>query len=218
MGYPCLQLRRDGARVCRTVHSLVMESFVGPCPQNKIVCHIDGNFWNCRLENLRYDTYRSNRKDMILDRRFRRGVFAALPPSEEPIPLDEARGEQWRDLVAYPGYQVSDLGRVRSFWRQGSSRMRDVPSVLKTAPGSHGYPQVGLKTPARTPVNRTVHSLVMEAFVGPRPPGQLVCHEDGNFWNCRLDNLRYDTAVSNRKDLVRDRRTGRGTYVSTKDF
>ena len=62
-------------------------------------------------------------------------------------------------------------------------------------------------------MQRTVHSLVMEAFVGPCPPGRLVCHEDGNFWNCHLENLRYDTSVSNRKDLIRDRRSRRGTFA-----
>lgn len=50
-----------------------------------------------------------------------------------------------------------------------------------------------------------VHRLVMEAFVGPRPPGLQVCHGDGNGSNNVLSNLRYDTAKANIHDILRVR-------------
>lgn len=49
----------------------------------------------------------------------------------------------------------------------------------------------------------TVHSLVLEAFVGPRPAGMQACHFDGNKENNRLDNLRWATASENQRDNAR---------------
>lgn len=42
-----------------------------------------------------------------------------------------------------------------------------------------------------------VHSLVMLAFVGPRPEGKEVNHKDGNKGNNSLDNLEYVTKSEN---------------------
>jgi hypothetical protein len=48
---------------------------------------------------------------------------------------------------------------------------------------------------------RYVHQLVMEAFIGPCPPGMQVCHtHDPNPQNNRLGNLRYDTPTGNTAD------------------
>jgi hypothetical protein len=48
-----------------------------------------------------------------------------------------------------------------------------------------------------------VHTLVLEAFVGPCLPGMECCHRDGNPANNRLDNLRWDTRAANRRDMLR---------------
>ena len=45
------------------VHRLVLEAFVGPCPEGMECCHGDGNGCNNRLENLRWDTPRNNHRD-----------------------------------------------------------------------------------------------------------------------------------------------------------
>nr|WP_232111245.1 HNH endonuclease signature motif containing protein [Nocardia wallacei] len=50
---------------------------------------------------------------------------------------------------------------------------------------------------------RTAHSLVAEAFIGPRPEGLQVCHNDGDPTNNMLANLRYDTPSENQTDIVR---------------
>lgn len=47
------------------VHRLVLEAFVGPCPEGMEACHNDGNPANNRLENLRWDTRRNNILDAI---------------------------------------------------------------------------------------------------------------------------------------------------------
>ncbi len=96
--------------------------------------------------------------------------------------------EIWKACPGYDGYEVSTLGRVRS-----------PDQILSTAPGSHGYPQVQLR---RGNV-RTVHSLVLEAFVGPRPEGMEACHDDGDKLNAKLINLRWDTPGANGQDKSR---------------
>ena len=50
---------------------------------------------------------------------------------------------------------------------------------------------------------RPVHQLVAEAFIGPRPPGLHVCHNDGDPANNQPSNLRYDTPSENSYDTVR---------------
>jgi hypothetical protein len=58
--------------------------------------------------------------------------------------------------------------------------------------------------------SRKVHRLVLEAFVGPCPPGMECCHNDGNPLNNRLDNLRWDTRRSNQLDRNRHGTGSRG--------
>jgi hypothetical protein len=47
----------------RYIHRLVLETFVGPCPEGMICCHNDGNPENNCLANLRWDTYLANEHD-----------------------------------------------------------------------------------------------------------------------------------------------------------
>jgi hypothetical protein len=54
----------------------------------------------------------------------------------------------------------------------------------------------------------TVHSLVMLAFVGPRPDGLEVCHNNGVASDNRLSNLRYDTRSENNVDSSKHGKRG----------
>lgn len=47
------------------VHRLVLEAFRGPCPAGMESCHNDGNPTNNRLNNLRWDTDKSNQADRL---------------------------------------------------------------------------------------------------------------------------------------------------------
>ena len=49
---------------------------------------------------------------------------------------------------------------------------------------------------------KCVHSLVLEAFVGPREKGKCVRHIDGNKDNNNLDNLKYGTYQENAFDRI----------------
>jgi hypothetical protein len=48
-----------------------------------------------------------------------------------------------------------------------------------------------------------IHRLVIEAFVGPKPPGKGACHKDGNPLNNCVDNLYWGTQTENMMDCAR---------------
>jgi hypothetical protein len=115
--------------------------------------------------------------------------------------------ETWRPVVGYEGrYEVSDQGQVRSRDRNvsyvvnGQTRNRFFPGrMLSPQTGTTGgYVHVVL--PGLGTVN--VQRLVMAAFVGPRPAGLVICHNNGDGADNRLENLRYDTQSENLKDAV----------------
>lgn len=110
--------------------------------------------------------------------------------------------ENWLPVVGYEGkYEVSDNGRVR---RADTKKIK-----MLTVGASDPRPYVGLWEANKVAVFRP-HTLVMTAFVGPRPTGLECCHNDGNPANNHLSNLRWDTSKNNHADKVRHGTTNRG--------
>ena len=72
-----------------------------------------------------------------------------------------------------------------------------------------GYPVVSVRDDGKT-VQEYVHRLVAEAFIGPCPHGQEVCHNDGNRQNPMASNLRYGTRKENLADRERHGTAQRG--------
>lgn len=62
-GYPMVIFRRNKLSFARYNHRLVMEVFVGPCPDGLEVRHLDGNPKNPALTNLAYGTHAENMYD-----------------------------------------------------------------------------------------------------------------------------------------------------------
>lgn len=101
--------------------------------------------------------------------------------------------EKWLPVVGYEGiYEVSDHGRVRT----SAGRIRRL-SVKKS-----GHVKISLY---RGGVEHTmhVHTMVLEAFISPRPDGLVACHENGDPADNRVKNLRWDTYSSNNRDKRR---------------
>lgn len=125
--------------------------------------------------------------------------------------------EVWRDIPGYEGrYQVSNLGQVKSLPHRvqrrnvltgGMSNALIPEKILKPQVQKSGHLEVKLGT--HHPKHHRIHRLVMLAFCGPCPPGMEVCHNDSNPANNQLGNLRYDTRLSNRLDMVRVGNEGR---------
>lgn len=112
--------------------------------------------------------------------------------------------EIWRPVVEDPLYEVSSLGRVRSLdatiWygpRVGFGKRKG--RILKPSVDGRGYLTVRLSK-RRT---AAVHRIVAAAFLGPRPPGQVARHMDGDKTNPKLSNLEYGTQKENHADSYR---------------
>lgn len=105
--------------------------------------------------------------------------------------------ENWKPVVGYEGmYEVSDHGRVRSLDRLDSGgRSIKGRSIIQTL-NRYGYPYLDLHLGGGKK-RRSVHHLVIESFVGPRPEGMQVDHIDNNPENNMLSNLQYVTPKQN---------------------
>lgn len=92
--------------------------------------------------------------------------------------------EVWRDVPSMPGTIVSNYGRVAK--------------VRTTFTTDRGYQKVGVRD-----TTREVHCLVAEAFIGPRPEGQVVRHLNCDSTDNRPENLAYGTPQENIHDSIR---------------
>lgn len=116
--------------------------------------------------------------------------------------------EVWTFVYGYPGlYEVSTLGRIRSMDRVvpcGLGRTRTIPGRIRALTiRKDNRLTVGLTRADGKITTHYIHKLVLLSFRGPPPPGTEGCHNDGNYHNCALDNLRWDTRSSNTLDQVR---------------
>lgn len=116
----------------------------------------------------------------------------------------DATREQWRPVVGWECYyEVSNFGRIRSLPR--TVLRRYFPPRIKTLPlNRDGYQLVAFQARPRSTTMK-VHTVVLTAFVGPRPKGMQACHNDGNPANNSLTNLRWDTPLSNIADAIRQK-------------
>ena len=126
--------------------------------------------------------------------------------------------ETWRAIDGYPGYEVSDHGNVRrSELLDPEGRLvygakpvaTSLSGTRRDKDGNYftRYLDVSLRVGENVRRHTKVHHLVAAAFIGPRPEGMVICHNNGNPLDNRVDNLRYDTQSSNVKDM----HTHRGT-------
>lgn len=93
--------------------------------------------------------------------------------------------EIWKSIKAFPGYEVSNLGRVRSYRQQ-------TPKILSNCLDKpDGYPRVGLFRREKGRRTFFVHRLVLETFVGACPIGYQCNHKNTTKTDNRLSNLEW---------------------------
>lgn len=115
-------------------------------------------------------------------------------------------GEEWRGIVGYPSYEVSNLGRVLTHFTG--------PVILSQATKMRGYKMVILYSRERVGPNKskgfTVHRLVAKAFL-PNPTGfPVVHHKDANPSNNHVSNLEWTTQREN----IRLAMVARGNWLA----
>ena len=113
--------------------------------------------------------------------------------------------EQWKAIPGFLGYDISDRGRVRSYFThkgRASWYVTDEPQRMLSSINTCRYPAVLLRKDGVS-YRKRIHGLVLLAFVGRSPDGLEVCHNDGDPTNNHLSNLRYGTHKSNMEDAVK---------------
>ena len=115
--------------------------------------------------------------------------------------LDMVTKEIWKEGLYWEGlYEVSNMGRVRNIQRWVKSKgpgKKFLPVVIrKPQLNRYGYPVVCLNGKEKA-VLKSIHRMVVEAFIGPIPDGMQVNHKDGNKENNNLDNLEICTGSEN---------------------
>lgn len=108
--------------------------------------------------------------------------------------------EIWKNIPDFPGYQVSNLGRI---WSEKTKRLR------KSHKQQKGYWHIVLCHKNKTKTIR-LNRLVLEIFAGPAPsPEHHAAHKDGDKDNNTVSNLYWATPQENVNDRKRH-----GTYYS----
>jgi hypothetical protein len=110
--------------------------------------------------------------------------------------------ERWLPVSNAEGYEVSDWGRVWSVERKvirrsGEYSVKGKFLRLRRKRDKHDY--VGMWVEGEF-VEYPVHLLVLNAFIGLRPPGMECRHLDGNPTNNKLNNLCWGTRSDNTID------------------
>lgn len=133
---------------------------------------------------------------------------------------NETQAEVWRPakahtkdgLVELEGYEVSNTGRMRSYRRRGRGpEFHDTPYELKqTIHKADGYRMVGFRCNGKY-YRPGVHNVVAATFLGPRPEGCWVAHNDGNPANNNVTNLRWATPKENSHDRFKHGTIGKLT-------
>jgi hypothetical protein len=125
---------------------------------------------------------------------------------ERHIYIGVKMDEIWKDVVNYEDtYMVSSYGAMKSkeriIKRKNNANYLQKESII-SGTEYHGY----IKTTLRKngiKKDKFIHCLIAESFLGIKPNGMEVCHNDGNRKNNRLDNLRYGTRSDNVRDAIK---------------
>jgi hypothetical protein len=111
--------------------------------------------------------------------------------------------ELWKPIVEGFGlYLISNEGRIKKMAFVDRNGRSHKEQIIRADKDWAGYQAVTLRGRNKEAVKRRVHVMVAEAFLGDRPQGLDVCHNDSNTLNNRLDNLRYDTRRGNFADKL----------------
>lgn len=94
-GYLCVKLRKDGKYHDKLLHRLMLEVFVGPCPDGMECCHRDSNKHNNVLSNLRWDTRQGNVSDMVAN-----GTSRCATEAARLVNTGKERSQEFKNKIS----------------------------------------------------------------------------------------------------------------------
>lgn len=184
-------------------HRLYYEQAFGAIPEGAVIDHLCRNPSCVNPAHLEAVTPAENLQRGETAQRFINYPKRRLPPCVLPefMPA-ELEAERWLPVVGFEGlYEISHLGRVRSLHFPS-------PRILRPT-GASGLLLYTLRR-NKSPHYRKAHVLVAAAFLGPRPEGYEISHEDGDRANNRPENLAYVTPAENMRHAAARQQMPRG--------
>lgn len=134
--------------------------------------------------------------------------FSTRVESMPALPVIE--GVEIRHCPGCDGYAVGDDGSIWSCRRRLGFGYRSVWFPITPSKGTTNHYSVMFRINGKQK-RRSVHSLVLEAFVGPRPEGMECRHfPDRDPANNQLSNLQWGTPKENADDKIVHGTDGRG--------
>lgn len=174
--YHVMLLKNDeGAFKRMYVHRLVAQTFLSNPKGCNQVDHIDENKQNNQIDNLRWVDGKENLEFYMRNHGYWYNPDSwspGKPRKTYPCPKD-TREEQWKNVVNYPDYFVSSLGRVWSIYVGQKNVYNGATSMLA---GGQTH-------------NVSVRSAVAAAFLPPKEEGQVLRHKNGDGSDNRACNL-----------------------------
>lgn len=113
-GYQIVTFTKPGQKpICKNIHSVILETFVGPPPEGMECCHGPGGAQDNRLVNLRWDTRKENAADYHRRGFTQRGLDPDLISSEREFSLRDWRSSlEWTQARAasHLGFSTGGYG------------------------------------------------------------------------------------------------------------
>lgn len=130
--------------------------------------------------------------------------------------------EIWRSKEDFSGYEISNLGAVRSIDRyiedtMGRRQFR-AGKLMKQKVDDDGYYQIRISDDNKKPHYFRVHRLVAELFIDNPDDLPVVNHKDGNKKNNKVDNLEWATHHENNVHAVETGLHNMGSPVEQYDL
>lgn len=126
---------------------------------------------------------------------------------------------EYKPIPGYPGYRAGDDGTIWSCLKRTGSAYYGDSRYIETDNWKRLSPQLNKETGRARYTLRHESGLldqlqaaycVLISFVGPRPPGMLALHKNGDCTNDALNNLYWGTHQDNCLDAIRH---GTQTYT-----
>ena len=110
--------------------------------------------------------------------------------------LLEIQSKEWKSILDYPDYKISNFGDVLSFKKKHGLNGKMMADRIS----GNGYLMVTLWN-KRGKLSFHIHRLVLEHFGPPQPSlKHECCHNDGDRINNHISNLRWGTRKENFAD------------------
>jgi len=106
--------------------------------------------------------------------------------------------EIWKTHPYHTDYEISNLGRVK---RRTPAKGTRPGLIMRQTTNRFGYRKIGLMVNGKQKLI-SVHTLVLETFVGPKPDGYICNHKDGVKAKNQASNLEWVTYAENTKHAI----------------